>query len=91
MELPTYKYIIPLIAPQDNVVDGQAGLSPALMYLLNTSYRQRSMSFFRFSFSFGEIPASDFPEQCFFLKRDGLGFTLISNGLYHESLLCVIG
>ena len=54
MELPTYKYIIPLIAPQDNVVDGQAGLSPAFLYLLNTSYRQRSMSFFRFSFSFGE-------------------------------------
>ena len=54
MELPTYKYIIPLIAPQDNVVDGQAGLSPDLLYLLNTSYRQRSMSFFRFSFSFGE-------------------------------------
>ena len=69
MELPTYKYIIPLIAPQDNVVDGQAGLSPALMYLLNTSYRQRSMSFFRFSFSFGEIPASDFPEQCFFPEK----------------------
>jgi len=37
MELPTYKYIIPLIAPKDNVVDGQAGVSLALLYLLNTS------------------------------------------------------
>jgi len=37
MELPTYKYIIPLIAPRGNVVDGQAGVSPALLYLLNTS------------------------------------------------------
>lgn len=37
MELPSYKYIIPLIAPKDNVVDGQAGVSLALLYLLNTS------------------------------------------------------
>ena len=27
MELPTYKYIIPLIAPKANVVDAQAGVS----------------------------------------------------------------
>ena len=66
MELPTYKYIIPLIAPRDNVVEGQAGLSTAFRYLLNTSYKQRSISFFRFSFSFGESTGVRLSSTMFF-------------------------
>ena len=71
MELPTLQVYYTIDSPGGQCCRGQRRL---WRYLLNTSYRQRSISFFRFSFSFGESTGVRLSSTMFFPGRGRFSF-----------------